>query len=318
MIKINLFFLLFFLSSFSLSAQTENYKNTIGFKSENDSYLASGSDRYYTNGLFFNFRHALDQKDITGKVEKKIWEAEIGQYIYNAQSGSVPDIIYVDRPFAGYLFAAAKLSWYKKDEQIMTAGLNAGTIGPNSLARDAQELLHRVVGFYEINGWQYQVKNEIGINALFEYKRLLLRPSKSADFSLATQVIAGTTHTRASAGVLFRAGSVNKLTQSASTASRISNIAGSTLPNKEFFFFTQPTINVIVYDATIQGGLFRDDKGAVTYTPNRLVYAQEVGVLYAQKRWTASFSAIFKTKELKSQVRSQQYGSASLSYSFGY
>lgn len=290
----------------------------IGFKSENDSYLGSGSDRYYTNGLFFNFRHALNQKDTTGRVEKKIWEAEIGQYIYNAQSGAVPDIIYVDRPFAGYLYGAAKISWYKKDEQVMSAGLNIGTIGPNSLAKDAQELLHRVIGFYEINGWQYQVKNEIGVNALFEYKRLLLRPSENADFSLATQAIVGNTNTRASAGVLFRAGSINKLTQSASTNSRISNIEGSSLTKKEFFFYTQPTLNVIVYDATIQGGLFRDDKGPVTYTPNRLVYAQEVGVLYAQNPWTASFSAIFKTKEMKSQVRSQQYGSVSLSYSFGH
>nr|WP_245681280.1 lipid A deacylase LpxR family protein [Arcticibacter eurypsychrophilus] len=290
----------------------------IGFKSENDAYLGSGSDRYYTNGLFLNFRHALNQKNTTGRVEKIIGEAEIGQYIYNAQSGSVPDIKYVDRPFAGYLYGAAKVSWYLKDEQIISAGLNIGTIGPNSLAKDAQELLHRVVGFYEINGWQYQVKNEIGVNALFEYKRMLIRPSENADFSLATQAIAGNTNTRASVGVLFRAGSINKLTQSASTNSRISNTDGAALPKKEFFFYTQPALNIIVYDATIQGGLFRDDKGAVTYSPNRLVYAQEVGVMYAQNRWTASFSAIFKTKELKSQVRSQQYGSASLSYSFGH
>lgn len=290
----------------------------IGFKSENDSYLGAGSDRYYTNGLFINFRHALNQRDTTGKLEKKIWEAEVGQYIYNAQSGAVPDIMYVDRPFAGYLYGAAKISWYRKDEQIMGAGLNIGTIGPNSLAQDAQELLHRVVGFYEINGWQYQVKNEIGFNASFDYKRILLRPSKNADFSLATQALIGNTNTRASAGILFRAGSINKLTQSAMTNSRISNAAGTALTKKEFFFFTQPTLNVIGYDATIQGGLFADDEGSVTYTPRRLIYVQEVGLMYAQNRWTASFSAIFKTKELKSQVRSEQYGSASLSYSFGH
>ncbi|RZK73710.1 MAG: lipid A deacylase LpxR family protein, partial [Pedobacter sp.] len=46
--------LLLFSQTSDLLAQT--YKNEFGFKSDNDSYLAQGSDRYYTNGLFINFR----------------------------------------------------------------------------------------------------------------------------------------------------------------------------------------------------------------------------------------------------------------------
>lgn len=301
----------------SLSAQTRNYKSSFGFRTENDAYLGFGSDRYYTNGLFINYSHAIRQADTSGRFIKKTWEAEAGQSIYNAQTGAVPDISYVDRPFAGFLYASGKMNWFKKDGQQISAGLTIGTIGPHSLAQDAQELLHDVVGFYEINGWQYQVKNELGVNAQFEYKRPLARTGRNTDFSLSSRASLGTTFTGAAAGILFRAGDINELYQSASTGSRISNQEDSTVPERELFFYTQPMLQVVGYDATIQGGVFRDDKGAVTYTPRRLVYSQEVGVRYAKDRWMLSLSAIFKTKELKSQVRSNQYGSASLFYSFG-
>lgn len=301
----------------SLSAQTRNYNSSFGFRTENDAYLGFGSDRYYTNGLFINYSHAIRQADTSGKFIKKTWEVEAGQSIYNAQTGAVPDISYVDRPFAGFLSGSAKINWFKKDGQQISAGLTVGTIGPNSLAQDAQELLHDVVGFYEINGWQYQVKNELGVNAQFEYKRLLARTSENTDFTLGSRASLGTTFTGAAAGILFRAGDINELYQSASTGNRISNQEDSAVPEREFFFYTQPMLHVVGYDATIQGGVFGDDKGAVTYTPKRLVYSQEVGVKYARDRWMLSFAAIFKTKELKSQVKSHQYGSASLYYSFG-
>lgn len=312
---ITLAFLL--MTATTLLAQPGNYKSSFGFRTENDAYLGFGSDRYYTNGLFINYSHAIRQADTGGNIAKKTWAAEAGQSIFNAQTGAVPDISYVDRPFAGFLYGSAKMNWFTKDGQQFSAGVSVGTIGPNSLAQDAQELLHDVVGFYEINGWQYQVKNELGVNAQFEYKRLLARTGESTDFTLSSSATLGTTFTRAAAGVLFRAGDINELFQSASSGSRISNEQASIIPEREFFFYTQPMLQVVAYDATIQGGLFRDDKGAVTYTPNRLVYSQELGVKYASERWTLSFAAIFKTKELKSQVKSHQFGSASLYYSFG-
>jgi len=308
---------LMLLAASSISAQTNNYKSSFGFRTENDAYLGFGSDRYYTNGLFINYSRAIRQADTSGMIIKRTWEAEVGQSIYNAQTGSVPDMSYVDRPFAGFLYGSAKMNWFTKNGKHLSAGISVGTIGPNSLAQDAQELLHDIVGFYEINGWQYQVKNELGINAQFEYKRPLARTGTATDFSLSSKASLGTTFTGVATGILFRAGDINELFQSVTSGSRISDQKGSVVPDREFFFYTQPTLQVVVYDATIQGGLFRDDKGPITYKPNRLIYRQEVGVKYAQDRWMLSFAAIFKTKELKSQVKSHQYGSASLHYSFG-
>lgn len=54
------------------SVHSQSFKNEFGFKSENDSYLAQGSDRYYTNGLFISFRRATDQTKLRNGLEKKI------------------------------------------------------------------------------------------------------------------------------------------------------------------------------------------------------------------------------------------------------
>ncbi len=300
-----------------LFIQAQNFRNEFGFRSDNDAYLAVGLDRYYTNGFFITFRHALKPGNQSEKLVKKTWEAEAGQYMFNAQSGYVPDINYVDRPFAAYLYGGMKLNWFLKDEQVFRVSLDAGTIGPNALGEDAQKLLHKIAGFYELNGWQYQINNEFGVNTGLDYTRLLARPSVNTDFSFNGYAHVGTTFSGAGAGILFRAGNINKLFNSVSTNSRISNSVTDSVPSGELFFFAEPSFHYVAYDATVQGGLFNDDKGQVTFTPNRIAFFQELGVKYASKRWTLNFSVIFRTKEIKSQVHAHQYGSAGIFYRFG-
>ena len=53
----------------------------IGFISDNDLYTSSKNDMYYTNGLelFYRFLSKNDNE----KINKKITEFRIGQYLYN-------------------------------------------------------------------------------------------------------------------------------------------------------------------------------------------------------------------------------------------
>lgn len=300
-----------------LQAQS-SYKNEFGFRSDNDSYLARGQDRYYTNGLFITFRHAMDQRKARGKLNKKIWEIEAGQRMYNAQSGAISDISYVDRPFAAYLYAGASLNWLYNSENTLKLTFQAGTIGPAAKGKEAQEFLHNLAGFYEINGWQYQVNNAPGINTSLEYNRFLHRSENDkVDFAITSYVNAGTTFSGAGAGVIFRAGTLSQYFHSAITNSRTSNeYITRPLSPKEFFFFARPLLNFVAYDATVEGGLFNEDKGPVTYGVKPLVFSQELGAMYAAKRWTADFSVIFKTKEIKSVAKKHQYGSVSIYYRF--
>ncbi|TKB99815.1 lipid A deacylase LpxR family protein [Pedobacter cryotolerans] len=314
-LKIGLLAIVMLLSS-SLFAQS--YKNEFGFKSDNDAYLFYGQDRYYTNGLFIYFRHATDQQKLGGNLEKLTYEITAGQKMFNAISGNVPDPAKQDRPFAGYLYAGGNVNLFYKSEKILKVGLEAGTVGPNSLAEDGQKLLHDLVGFYEIDGWQYQISNEFAVNLSTQYTQLLHRSAKKdVDFSFEGYANVGTTFSGAGAGVLFRAGKINQLFNSGYTNSVISNNAKTEkLVKRETFFYAKPQLNFVAYDATIQGSMFNNDS-PITFGRKPLVFAQQLGVNYSTPRFTLDFGLIFKSKEVKSSAKANKYGMISMFYRFG-
>ncbi len=316
--KTSFFSILLVLLNLVGTAQTVQYKNEFGFRSDNDSYLAYGQDRYYTNGLFIHFRRATDQEKLTKKVGKLIWEVEAGQKMYNAQSGQIPTIQDVDRPFAAYLYLGGSLNFLYKNENTLKISLQAGTIGPDAKGEEAQEFMHSTFGFYDLNGWQWQVKNEAGLNASINYKHLLHRSDRgNTDFTIDSYANIGNTFAGAGTGLLFRAGILRPLYHSAITESTVSNNStDGDLIDRELFFYARPMLHYVAYDATIEGGLFTKDKGPVTFDVKPLVFSQQAGVIYSKDRWTIDFSLIFKSRELKSVAKPHQYGSAALSYRF--
>lgn len=305
------------LTCITLPIFAQNFKNEFGFKSDNDSYLAQGSDRYYTNGLFINFRHALDQSKLKDGLEKKTYEISAGQKMYNPISGYAPDPNRQDRPFAGYLYVGGAMSWFNSNESILKTAVEIGTTGPNSLAEDAQEFLHKTAGFYALDGWQYQIKNEMAVNLSASYTRLLHRAdNKATDFSFEGYANAGTTFSGAGAGLLFRAGGLNQLFNSAYTQAVIGNNAKTkALVKHEVFFYAKPQLNFVAYDATVQGSLFNNNS-PVTFGVKPIVFAQQIGFNYSSQRFTFDFGMIFKTKEIKSSAKAHQYGSITMFYRF--
>lgn len=299
---------------FGVQASAQQYKHEVGFQSDNDSYLAQGSDRYYTNGLFLNYRFATKNAAHHSGLKKKIVEISAGQMIFNPRSGYRPEPATQDRPFAGYLYVGAAMSWFHTEEHMLKAAVQVGTTGPNALAQDGQELLHETFGFYEPAGWEYQIGNEAAVNASVQYVRLLQRAENAkTDFSFEGYVNAGTTFSGAGAGILFRAGNIEQLFNSASYDARIGNDGAA--PKHELFFYAKPQLNFVAYDATVQGSLFSDNS-PVTYGVKPFVFAQQFGVNYSTGRLSLDFNVIFKTKEIKSTASAHQFGSITANYRF--
>jgi len=295
----------------------QQFKNELGLKSDNDAYLFYGQDRYYTNGLFISFRHATDQQKLGEKLEKLTYEISAGQKMYNPISGYRPNPETQDRPFAGYLYAGGSVNLLYKNESALKLGLELGTVGPDALGEDAQKLLHRIVGFYQIDGWQYEIRNELAANLSAQYTQLLHRNAlKNLDFSLEGYINAGTTFSGAGLGILFRTGKINQLFNSSYTNSVISNNSKTEkLVKRELFFYAKPQLNFVAYDATIQGSMFNNDS-PVTFDKKPLVFAQQLGFNYSSDRFTFDFGLIFKSKEVKSIAKAHQYGSISMYYRF--
>lgn len=295
----------------------QNFKNEFGFQSDNDSYLFDGQDRYYTNGLFIYFRHAPDQTKLGSNLEKLTYEITAGQKIYNPISGYRPNPQKQDRPFAAYLYGGANVSLFYKNESVLKTRLEIGTIGPNALGKEAQEFLHKITGLYEVDGWQYQIQNDFALNLSAQYTKLLHRNSNNRlDFSLETYANLGTTFMGLGIGILARTGNINQLFNAAATNSLINNNAKTArLVKNEFFFYLKPQINMVAYDATIKGSIFNNNS-QITFNTKPLVFAQQFGINYSTPRFTIDYSALFKSKEIKSTAKAHQYGTISMFYRF--
>ncbi len=309
-----LFFFILFCSISSI-AQIKPYRTELGFVSDNDAYLGIKQDRYYTNGLTIFLRQVV--KESKGNATKRIWSTFAGQKIYNARSGQTVAIEDVDRPFAAYLFGGGSFHWLQPSENSIKVSVEVGTIGPTALGEEAQTLLHKTVGFYEIEGWEFQVNDEFGINATVNLHYFIFRNAqKKLDLSLPLKIDVGNTFTGLQSGILFRTGSLNPFYHSVATNSTVSTGVEKEVTDQELYFFAKPSLSYIVYDATIQGGLFQKNKGPVIFKPRPFVFSQEIGVTYSKNRWALSFALIFESKRLDRAEKSEQYGSAQVYYRF--
>ncbi len=311
-------FLILLLSVFFVQAQQKTYQNEIGFQTDNDAYLAQGSDRYYTNGLFLYFRHALQTDTTKANLFGKVLGFEAGQKMFNPQSAFIPAARYVDRPFAGYLYVGSTLQYLYKNESALKLGLQIGVTGPAALGRQAQELVHRLFGFYKPQGWQYQIKNNLGVNLTAGYDKLFFRKDWFDVIGNAYGNL-GTTFTGTGLGLTLRFGEFNPLYHSVSTSGLVAkNRSVKEAHRKEFFFYLKPTLNYNAYDATVQGGLFEKDPTPpeITGAIKPLVFSQELGGNLTAGRWAFNLAAIFRTREVKTMVKTHQWGTATFLYRF--
>ena len=311
-------FLYVFISIFlALSSKGQgDYNYEMGMVSDNDAYLMLALDQYYTNGLMLFFRYV--PKEFNEKLFNKIVEFRIGQKIYNPFQGYVPWLERMDKPFAGYLFMETGISRFYRNESIFKTALQIGILGPSSHAEEVQLFYHRIFNLYGIDGWQYQLHDAFGINLDLTYlKSLKSFFNRQLDFSFYSGIRAGTINDDVSAGVLTRASiyKLHPIYNSNCTGSSISRNK-DIINEKELFLYFQPKLSYIIYDATIQGGLFSDNS-PVTFDVRPLLLFLELGISGTYKNLNAGYSVIFQTKDAKNDlVKDHVYASIYLAYRF--
>jgi len=321
--KLKLLFIIVLIFSYSqIFAQT--HTNEIGVETDNDSYLLKGSDRYYTDGIFIYFRHALSV-DSNSKLQNKVLGFEAGQKIFNPQTGNInvsgyyDDPAYIDRPFAAYLYVGSTLNFLFNDESNLKIGAQFGIIGPDAYGKQVQTWVHKTFGFYRPAGWEYQIDNNAVLTLSAEYNRLLARTT-GVDVSLTSYGNLGNGFTGAGVGPLFRFGSFDQLFNSMSTqSSAIRKNKSALLHKHELFFYYKPQINYVAYDATIQGGLFtKHDPNSLEVTSDKkpFVLSNQLGVAFTTDRFTFDIAAIYHTKDDDEMVRAHQWGTVTGFYRF--
>ena len=115
----HLFSFFFIFSSFIIFSQ-EKFSKEVSFITDNDLYVSTQRDRYYTNGMFLNYRYLTKNKN--SKLEKKIFEFTVGHEMYTPHKAGVKSINEHDRPFAAYFYGSFGINRiYKKNRIFNTS-----------------------------------------------------------------------------------------------------------------------------------------------------------------------------------------------------
>jgi hypothetical protein len=289
----------------------------IGLISDNDLYTSSKNDMYYTNGLELFYRFL--SKNDNPKINKKITEFRVGQYIYNPRFINAEAVTINDRPFTGYLFAEAGRSFFYQSESVLKTDFQLGFMGPNAFGRETQESFHHIIGYKKVFGWENQLTNAFAVQAHVMYSKKLF-PSKHNDFidlHFQSEANLGTIFDGVSTGFLARIG-FKKLLPIYDSNLHDASVSSEPQYNiREFYFYAMPSVNYQFYDATIEGSMF-SDKSPVTFDLEPLRFNAEFGLKYRHNNFNMSYSFIYKGRELNDPVTNTNSGYFFGSIRFGY
>ncbi|WP_338845352.1 lipid A deacylase LpxR family protein [Massilia sp. W12] len=145
----------------------------------------SKSDRWYTSGVKLIYKPEHEHPPFIGLLEalsskkRSDYQMEygftLGQMMFTpsdiSQSAPQPH----DRYWGGWLYFGTILQAQPCDARelgrMSTMELDVGMLGPWSLAQQSQKAIHKLVGAPMPNGWNNQLKSELGFQFSFNHQR---------------------------------------------------------------------------------------------------------------------------------------------------
>lgn len=313
MINIKNTALFIFLLTISFARGQNTYKKELSLRVDNDLFISFVNDRYYSSGLFFEYRYSNNQVNLRGKI---IHEWSLNQEIYTPYKSIVQSKFEHDRPFAGLLYLSYS-QLKTTDKAIITNEYQLGVVGPLSLGKQFQQWIHNIYGFPEPIGWKYQIQNSLGLH----YKRDVIRKlskakSRRKDYFLSHGYQIGTLRNTAQLSLMGRIG-LRPLQDFRNSVAFRTNLNTKAFEKSESLFYWKVLSKIVLYDATMQGSLFNNDS-EITFTPNRFQFTFELVYLFTYKSWGLGYKAVYTTNERShlTKPNGHLYGSVFLSRRF--
>lgn len=306
---------------------------------END--VVTGTDAHYTNGVKLSWLSAdLADWGQSGWRQKfigllpfvnrpsgqKNLGLAFGQNIYTPTDtrATVPDPS--DRPYAGWSYA--ELAFVSKTPAISdTICIQIGLIGPHSLAEDAQRLVHEWGGIVQPRGWDHQLRDEIGVNLIYErrwrlYARALVQ-TVGIDLIPHVGASLGNVQAYANAGGTVRLG-LNLPSDFGVQLARPGSVGGtpaddldprvSLVHNFSLFVFGAVDGRGVARDIFLDGNTFRESP-SVDRKPFVADWSAGAGLIAG--RWQLTYTQVWRTPEFTTQRgRYNNFGSATLSRAY--
>lgn len=350
--------LLFFFSPL-LAADERQLPWTLNVYFEND--LFGETDQAYTNGMRFSwvspdissyetdprlpkwlreandFLHFFHDRSLLqrcasarrqqagGDCLSRNLVVSLGQLIYTPQDIEAKQLIENDRPYAGYLYTGFAYHT-RSDKKLDSIEFNLGIVGPASLAKEAQDLVHDLRGFDKFRGWDNQLENELGLAIVYEHKRRVFRHnffdgSLQQDFISHAGASIGNVATYINAGFEYRLGrylpddfgtaSVRPGGDSASPGRGDPRLRPNFMSGVHLFMAVDGRL--VARDIFLDGNTFEDSHSV---DKELAVVDVALGLNFITGQWKFSYAQVWRSREFKRQPHSHEYGSMTISYVF--
>jgi hypothetical protein len=292
---------------------------------ENDIFF--NTDRYYTNGTALAYTTApQDTPDWTVDLAHDLPFFEQGsdvrtsfmlaQEIFTPQNTALVDPDPNDRPYAGYLYLGLGLLGVSEThlDQIQ---LQLGVIGPASLAQDAQNWVHSIIGNRLAAGWKFQLRDEPGVELIYERSFKIIPPRSWLglffDLEPHAGIAIGNVYDYVNAGAMARVG-IN-LPDDFGPLRLEPSLPGTGFfePNGAVsaYVFAGVDGRAIGRNIFLDGNSFELSRSVVK---ENLVGDLQMGAVVAIDNVRLSFTHVFRTKEFKNQPNADQFGAVNLTF----
>lgn len=289
-------------------------KNRIVLEIEND--LLFNTDSYYTSGVAISYSNKRIKKMPTQLIlnlfnsenDYSISGFGIQQRMFTPYSIEEPNSIKNDRPYSAYILISnyAVLINTKNNLKVSNE-IAIGVMGEFAGGEEAQTLVHKTIGSPVPIGWDNQLGNAFLIDYQFRVEKTLFRNWLTNHLSPFAEARIGTLTDRIKVGFITKWGNKNEC---------LRNIGN--LKNKfvwEWIF--EANLQGVFYDATLEGGLFNNDK--LIGLPKQNIISQQyqlrMGVNLSYKRFSLRYMVKLNSSDFVSAAI-HRYGSANFGYSF--
>jgi hypothetical protein len=260
-----------------LDMPDENSKWALRIIFDND--IWDNTDYYYTNGVAVELLTPLAKNSPVNKILLGTKAADIElngfsirQNMYTPTNPDVSEILINDRPFSAFLTIGHFRETYHIQKKLhIKSALDIGVLGPASLGGTIQTGLHTE----EPVGWQNQIQNSFVINYFVSIEKGILQ-TPGFEFNVRGSATVGTLFNKAGGGFTLRLGRFIPVYRGPV------KLLSTSVKSKplQFWFFAKGNTNFVLYDATLQGGLF-NTKNPYTISSqqlNRLVFRASAGI----------------------------------------
>lgn len=296
----------FFLSLSAVFSQT-NRRYALSLQTDNDSYLMTGQDQYYTNGLVITFDKPLQQNSGRGDLLR----LELGHQLFNGSEVHDRNDYNWDRPSTGRFFLNSQFQRIYTNEWLWTVKAEVGVVGGAGQGKQIQHFIHRLFNMYEVESWESDLRSSVGVDIEGAVMKKLWR-NQTDHFEISGSAVGrgGMNFSHFSGQVYFRVGKLTPYRQSHFTGN-----GGFFSDEREYYFFYTPGYMYQFYDATIEGALFARRKDE-RYHISSHVLTQQVGFAYSKGRFSIDASFLFNTREGEEMLGNHQYGRIKTGFRF--